>query len=93
LRAGSGRYDGIDSGLSTVFDFPTFFTLRDVLLAECPHGTYRGRAAARCLVRASGNVGTFFCESRCAAFASAEGSTPAKLKLAFGLTTHVARHS
>src|SRR5216684_1595528 len=28
---GVQRYDGIDSGLSTVFDFPMFFTIRDVL--------------------------------------------------------------
>jgi len=32
------------------------------------------------------NVGTVFCHHDVPRFASAEGSTPAKLKLAFGLT-------
>src|SRR5712675_1608029 len=35
---GVRRYDGIDSGLSTVFDFPMFFALRDVLLRNAPTG-------------------------------------------------------
>jgi glycosidase len=35
---GQKRYDGVDSGLTTLFDFPLYFTLRDVLLRGAPAG-------------------------------------------------------
>jgi len=38
---GQKRYDGIDSGVTTLFDFPLYFTLRDVLL----HGAHAGQIA------------------------------------------------
>jgi neopullulanase len=38
---GQKGWDGIDTGLSTVFDFPLFFAIRDVLL----HGAPAGRIA------------------------------------------------
>jgi glycosidase len=38
---GQKGWDGIDTGLSTVFDFPLFFAIRDVLL----HGASAGRIA------------------------------------------------
>ena len=38
---GQKRYDGIDSGVTTVFDYPMYFALRDVLL----HGEPVGRLA------------------------------------------------
>jgi neopullulanase len=33
---GVTRFDGVDSRLPAVFDFPTFFTLRDVLMHDAP---------------------------------------------------------
>jgi hypothetical protein len=51
FTGGVRRYDGIDSGLTTVFDFPMFFTLREVLLNGAPAG--RIADAPRCVVRAS----------------------------------------
>jgi neopullulanase len=36
FAGGQPRYDGIDSGVSSVFDFPFFFGLRDVLLNREP---------------------------------------------------------
>jgi neopullulanase len=38
FMGGQKRYDGIDSGLTTLFDFPLYFTLRDVLLHGAPSG-------------------------------------------------------
>jgi glycosidase len=82
---GVRRYDGIDSGLTTVFDFPMFFTLRDVLL----HGAPAGRIAD--VLRNDGLYAhpellvPFFANHDVGRFASAEGSSTAKLKLAFGL--------
>jgi glycosidase len=41
FAGGRKEWDGIDTGLSTVFDFPMFFALREVLL----HGAPAGRIA------------------------------------------------
>src|SRR5713226_4968573 len=40
---GERRYDGIDTGLSTVFDFPMLFTLREVLMRNAPTGRSEDR--------------------------------------------------
>jgi glycosidase len=38
FMGGQKRYDGVDSGVTTLFDFPLYFTLRDVLLRGSPTG-------------------------------------------------------
>jgi len=38
FMGGQKRYDGIDSGVTTLFDFPLYFTLRDVLLDQASAG-------------------------------------------------------
>jgi neopullulanase len=38
FAGGQKRYDGIDSGVTTLFDFPLHFTLRDVLQDRAPAG-------------------------------------------------------
>jgi neopullulanase len=38
FMGGQKRYDGIESGVTTLFDFPLYFTLRDVLLSGAPTG-------------------------------------------------------
>ena len=35
---GQKRFDSIDTGLTTIFDYPLYFTLRDVLLRGAPVG-------------------------------------------------------
>lgn len=83
---GVRRYDGIDSGLSTVFDFPMFFTLRDVLLQGAPAGRIADVLRHDALYVHPEMLVPFFANHDVPRFASAEGSSPAKLKLAFGLT-------
>jgi neopullulanase len=83
---GARRYDVIDSGLSTVFDFPMFFTLRDVLLRNTPAGRIADVLRHDALYVHPEMLVPFFANHDVPRFASAEGSSPAKLKLAFGLT-------
>ena len=83
---GARRYDGIDSGLSTVFDFPMFFTLRDVLLHAAPVGRIPDILRHDALYPHPEMLVAFFANHDVPRFASADGSSPAKLKLAFGLT-------
>jgi len=83
---GVRRYDGIDSGLSTVFDFPMFFTLRDVLLRNAPTGRIADVLRHDALYMHPEMLVPFFANHDVPRFASAEGSSPAKLRLAFGLT-------
>ena len=84
--SGVRRYDGIDSGLSTVFDFPMFFTLRDVLLKSAPAGRIAGVLRHDALYLHPEMLVPFFANHDVPRFSSAEGSSPAKLRLAFGLT-------
>ena len=83
---GVRRYDGIDSGLSTVFDFPMFFTLRDVLLRNAPTSRIADVLRHDALYVHPELLVPFFANHDVARFASAEGSSATKLKLAFGLT-------
>jgi glycosidase len=82
---GQKRFDGIDSGVSTLFDFPTFFTLRDVLLRKAPAGRIVDVLRHDSLYVHPDTLVTFFANHDVPRFASAEGSSPVKLKLAFGL--------
>lgn len=83
---GVRRYDGIDSGLSTVFDFPMFFTLREVLLRNAPVGRIADVLRHDALYPRPDLLVPFFANHDVPRFASAEGGSPVKLKLAFGLT-------
>jgi glycosidase len=83
---GQKRFDGIDSGLSTLFDFPMYFTLRDVLLRNEPVGRIADVLRHDSLYVHRDELVTFFANHDVPRFASADGSSPAKQKLAFGLT-------
>jgi glycosidase len=83
---GVRRYDGIDSGLSTVFDFPLFFALRDVLLRNAPVGRIADVLRHDALYVHPDMLVAFFANHDVPRFASAEGSSAAKQKLAFGLS-------
>jgi glycosidase len=83
---GQRRFDGIDSGLNTLFDFPLFFTLRDVLLRDAPVGRIADVLRHDSLYVHPDALVTFFANHDVPRLASAEGSSLAKMKLAFGLT-------
>jgi len=83
---GVRRYDGIDSGLLTVFDFPMFFTLRDVLLRNASAGRIADVLRHDSLYPRPDLLVPFFANHDVPRFASAEGSSATKLKLVFGLT-------
>jgi glycosidase len=83
---GQRRFDGIDTGLTTVFDYPLYFALRDVLLHKAPVGRITDVLRHDSLYNNPGMLVPFFANHDVARFASAENSSPAKLRLAFGLT-------
>ena len=82
---GQKRYDGIDTGVSTVFDYPLYFALRDVLLRGAPVGRIVDILRHDSLYVRPEELLTFFANHDVPRFASAEGSSVAKLKLAFAL--------
>jgi glycosidase len=86
FAGGQKRFDGIDSGLNTLFDFPLFFTLRDVLLRNAPTGRIADVLRNDSLYVHPDTLVTFFANHDVPRFASADGSSTAKLVLAYGLT-------
>lgn len=85
FAGGAKRPDGVDSGLSTVFDYPLYFALRDVLLRGAPAGRLAEVLRQDSLYPRPDMLATFFGNHDVPRFASAEGSTLAKLKMAFAL--------
>jgi len=83
---GRKGWDGIDTQLTTVFDFPTFFTLRDVLLKQAPAGKIANILRQDSLYPHPDFLVPFFANHDVPRFASMPGSSLAKVKLAFGLT-------
>ena len=83
---GQKRYDGVDTGLSTVFDYPMYFSLREILLHGAPAGRIANVLRDDWLYARPDELVTFFGNHDVPRFAGAEGSSPANLKLAFGLT-------
>jgi len=86
FAGGQKRFDGIDSGLNTLFDFPLFFTLRDVLLRKESVGRIADVLRHDSLYVHADSLVTFFANHDVPRFLSAAGSSSARLKLAFGLT-------
>jgi glycosidase len=86
FAGGQKRYDGIDTGVSTLFDYPRYFVLHDVLLNGAPVGRIADVLRHDALYPRPDELVTFFGNHDVPRFASAEGSSAAKLKLAFGLT-------
>ena len=86
FAGGQRRFDGIDTGVTTVFDYPMYFTLRAVLLKGVPVGRIADVLRHDSLYPRPDDLVTFFGNHDVPRFASAEGNSAAKLKLAFGLT-------
>jgi neopullulanase len=83
---GRRGWDGIDTGLTTVFDFPMFFTLRDVLTKNAPAGRIANILRQDSLYPHPEFLVPFFANHDMPRFASVTGATAAKQRLAFGLT-------
>ena len=83
---GRKGWDGIDTQLTTVFDFPAFFALRDVLLNSAPPGRLTNVLRQDSLYPHPEFLVPFFANHDVRRFAGEAGATPEKLKLAFGLT-------
>ena len=83
---GRRGWDGIDTQLTTVFDFPTYFTLRDVLLNGAPVGKIPNILRQDSLYPHPEYLVPFFANHDTTRFAGMPGVTPEKVKLAFGLT-------
>ena len=83
---GREGWDGIDTQLTTVFDYPLYFALRDVLLNGAPAGRIANILRQDSLYPQPEYLVPFFGNHDVARFASATGATPEKLKLAYGLT-------
>ena len=86
FAGGRKGWDDIDTGLTTVFDFPLYFTLRDVLLHGAPAGRIADILRQDSLYPHPEYLVPFFGNHDVIRFAGATGATPKKLRLAFGLT-------
>ncbi len=86
FAGGQKRFDRIDSGVDTLFDFPMYFTLRDVLLRNEPVGRIADVLRYDSLYIHPDVLVTFIANHDTPRFASAEGSSPVRLKLGLGLT-------
>src|SRR6266404_2286188 len=85
FAGGRKEWDGIDSGLSTVFDFPLFFTIRDVLLRSAPAGRIANILRQDRLYPHPDWLVPFFANHDVPRMASEPGSSPEKLLCAFAL--------
>ena len=85
FAGGQARYDGIDSGVSTVFDFPFFFTLRDVLLRDRPAEQLEDVFRSDWLYPHPEMLVTFIGNHDTARFMGEQGATKEKLRAAFAL--------
>jgi neopullulanase len=83
---GQRRFDGIDTGVTTVFDYPMYFALREVLLHGAPVGRITDILRHDSLYVRPEMLVPFFGNHDVPRFAGVEGSSAAKLRLAFGLT-------
>jgi len=85
FAGGRKGWDNIDTGLTTVFDFPLFFTIHDVLLRGAPVGHIANVLRQDSLYPHPELLVPFFANHDVPRLRSAEGATKEKQKLAFGL--------
>ncbi len=86
FAGGRKGWDGIDTQLTTVFDYPLYFALRDVLLNGAPAGRITNILRQDSLYLHPEYLVPFFGNHDVARFAGETGATLEKSKLAFGLT-------
>ena len=85
FAGGKKDWDGIDTGLTTVFDFPLFFAIRDVLLRGAPVGRIANVLRQDSLYPHPELLIPFFGNHDVPRLRSADGASLEKQKLAFGL--------
>jgi len=85
FAGGRKGWDGADTGLSTVFDFPLFFVLRDVLLSGAPAGRIANVLREDALYPHPDWLVPFVANHDVPRFSSEPGSSPEKLLSAFAL--------
>jgi glycosidase len=85
FAGGRKEWDGIDTGLSTVFDFPLYFTVRDVLLRGGSAGRIANILRQDELYPHPDWLVAFFANHDVPRFSSEPGSSPEKLLCAYGL--------
>jgi glycosidase len=85
FAGGRKGWDGIDTQLTTLFDFPLYYALRDVLLSGAPAGRMTNILRQDSLYPHPEYLVPFFGNHDTPRFAGAPGATTKKLKLAFGL--------
>lgn len=83
---GRKGWDGIDTQLTTVFDFPSYFAMRDVLLDGAQAGRLTNVLRQDSLYPHPEYLVPFFGNHDTLRFASAPGATLTKEELAFALT-------
>jgi len=84
-QGGRKGWDGIDTQLTAPFDFPLYFTLRDVLLNGAPVGKLANILRQDSLYPHPEFLVPFFGNHDTTRIAGTLQGTPARLKLAFGL--------
>ncbi len=84
-QGGRKGWDGIDTQLTTLFDFPMYFTLREVLLQGAPVGKIPNILRQDSLYPYPDFLLPFFANHDTTRFAGMRGASVAKEKLAFGL--------
>lgn len=85
FTGGRTQFDGIDSGVTTVFDFPFFFALRDVILRGMPQSRLVGVLQRDWLYARPDRLVTFLGNHDVPRFLSEPGASKDKLKLAFSV--------
>jgi glycosidase len=85
FEGGRKRFDGIDSGLPTVFDFPIENALREVVIGGAPMQKIIDVLQHDDLYPHPDTLVTFFGNHDHTRFVGEKGSDPAKLKAAFSL--------
>jgi glycosidase len=85
FQGGKTGWDGIDTQLTTLFDFPLYFTSRDVLLQGAAVGKIANVLRQDSLYPHPDFLVPFFDNHDTKRFSGMPQATPARMKLAFGL--------
>lgn len=85
FQGGKAQFDHLDSGATTVFDFPLYFALRDVIIRDQPVAKIVSVLGRDRLYAAADRLVTFVGNHDVTRFITEAGSSPAKLKMAFAL--------
>lgn len=83
FQGGTKRFDGVDSGIDTLFDFPTYYTIRDVFARGNAIDSVAQTLAEDRLYTNPKSLITFLGLHDVMRFMSEPGATVEKLKLAF----------